>query len=71
MSAVFTIGRLRGIDLPTSPALILSRLQIDYCSHSRRGHFVAFLLAALDTSRQNGDVSPTPDSETLLKTGEG
>lgn len=49
MSAVFTSGALACECRHTSsPAAILSQLNRGTYTHSRRGHFVAFLLAALD-----------------------
>ena len=49
MSAVFTSGAFASeAKQSSSPAEILTRLNRSVCSHSRRGHFVAFLLAAID-----------------------
>ena len=49
MSAVFTSGAFASeAKQSSSPADILTRLNRAVCSHSRRGHFVAFLLTAID-----------------------
>jgi sigma-B regulation protein RsbU (phosphoserine phosphatase) len=49
MSAVFTIGAIASeAGASTSPARILTKLNRSVFTHSRRGHFVAFVLAALD-----------------------
>lgn len=51
MSAVFTSGAYASeTRLSTSPAAILTRLNRSVARHSQRGHFVAFLLVALDPS---------------------
>ena len=49
MSAVFTSGAYASeTRLSSSPAEILTRLNRAVFQHSKRGHFVAFVLAALD-----------------------
>jgi serine phosphatase RsbU (regulator of sigma subunit) len=49
MSAVFTTGAYASeARLSSSPADILTRLNKAVYHHSKRGHFVAFILAALD-----------------------
>jgi serine phosphatase RsbU (regulator of sigma subunit) len=53
MAAVFTSGAFAGdARTSTSPAEILTRLNRSVYAHSRRGQFVAFLLAVLDTERK-------------------
>jgi len=53
MSAVFTCGAFAAEALHTSsPAAILTRLNRGIFAHSRRGHFVAFLLAGIDPERR-------------------
>ena len=53
MSALFTSGALASeVRQSGSPAEILTRLNRAVCAHARRGHFVAFLLAAIDPARK-------------------
>jgi serine phosphatase RsbU (regulator of sigma subunit) len=53
MAATFTSGAYASeAKLSTSPGQILTRLNRAVYAHSRRGHFVAFLMAALDTERR-------------------
>ncbi len=68
MSAVFTSGAFASeARQSSSPAEILTRLNRAVCSHSRRGHFVAFLLAchrsanALSYVRQCRTDPPDPE----------
>ncbi len=70
MSAVFTIGAIAGeVDRSASPAVILTRLNRSIFTHSRRGHFVAFLMAALDTQKKTVTVANAGQTRPLLKTG--
>jgi len=72
MSAVFTIGAIAGeVDQTTSPARILTRLNKSIFAHSRRGHFVAFLLAAIDTGKKTVAFANAGQTRPLLKTGGG
>ena len=68
MSAVFTIGAIAGeVDKSASPAVVLTRLNKSIFSHSKRGHFVAFLMAALDTSRKTLTFANAGQTRPLLK----
>jgi sigma-B regulation protein RsbU (phosphoserine phosphatase) len=68
MSAVFTIGAIAGeADKSTSPAVILTRLNRSIFAHSRRGHFVAFLLAALDPAQKTVTFANAGQTKPLLK----
>ena len=70
MSAVFTIGAIAGeVDQTTSPARILTRLNKSIFAHSRRGHFVAFLLAAIDTSKKTVTFANAGQTKPLLEKG--
>jgi serine phosphatase RsbU (regulator of sigma subunit) len=72
MSAVFTIGAIAGeVPLSTSPAAILTRLNKSIFAHSRRGHFVAFLLAALDTEKKAVTFANAGQTRPLIKSGDG
>jgi len=72
MSAVFTIGAIAGESgLSTSPAAILSRLNKSIYAHSRRGHFVAYVLAALDTSKKTVTFANAGQTRPLLKSRGG
>jgi sigma-B regulation protein RsbU (phosphoserine phosphatase) len=68
MSAVFTIGAIAGeVGVSDSPAAILSRLNKSIFTHSRRGHFVAFLLAALDPAKKTVTFANAGQTRPLLK----
>ena len=72
MSAVFTIGGIAGeVDKSTSPAEILTRLNRSIFAHSRRGHFVAFLMAALDTAKKTVTFANAGQTRPLLKSRDG
>ena len=59
MSATFTVGALASeVSASSSPAAILTRLNTVLYRHSRRGHFVAFLLFVW-MSGGSGRCSPT------------
>jgi serine phosphatase RsbU (regulator of sigma subunit) len=68
MSAVFTIGAIAGeVDTSASPAVILTRLNRSIFAHSRRGHFVAFLMAALDPAAKSVTIANAGQTKPLLK----
>jgi serine phosphatase RsbU (regulator of sigma subunit) len=70
MSAVFTSGAFASEALhAASPAAILTRLNQGIYSHSRRGHFVAFLLAAFDAQRKVMTFANAGQTRPLLKSG--
>ena len=70
MSAVFTSGALAAEALhAASPATILTRLNQGIYSHSRRGHFVAFLLAAFDAEKKVMTFANAGQTRPLLKSG--
>jgi serine phosphatase RsbU (regulator of sigma subunit) len=70
MSAVFTSGAYATEARHTSsPAVILTRLNRGIFTHSRRGHFVAFLLAALDPGRRVVTFANAGQTKPLLKSG--
>jgi sigma-B regulation protein RsbU (phosphoserine phosphatase) len=72
MSAVFTIGALAGeVGTSTSPAQILTRLNRSVFSHSRRGHFVAYLLGAIDTAARTVRFANAGQTKPLLKSRSG
>jgi serine phosphatase RsbU (regulator of sigma subunit) len=72
MSAVFTIGAIAGeVDMSASPAEILTRLNKSIFAHSKRGHFVAFLLAALNTTEKTVTFANAGQTKPLLKSREG
>jgi sigma-B regulation protein RsbU (phosphoserine phosphatase) len=72
MSAVFTIGALAGeVGMSTSPAQILTRLNRSVFSHSRRGHFVAYLLGAIDTAAGTVRFANAGQTKPLLKSRSG
>jgi sigma-B regulation protein RsbU (phosphoserine phosphatase) len=71
MSAVFTSGAFAAEALHTSsPAVILTRLNRGIYAHSRRGHFVAFLLAALDPGSRLLTFANAGQTKPLLKSGD-
>ncbi len=70
MSAVFTSGAfISEAQRSESPAEILSRLNSSVYKHSQRGHFVAFLLAALDPARKVLTFANAGQMKPLLRTG--
>jgi serine phosphatase RsbU (regulator of sigma subunit) len=70
LAAVFTSGAYAGeVRQSASPAEILTRLGRSVFSHSRRGHFVAFLLAALDVRAKTLIFANAGQSKPLLKSG--
>jgi serine phosphatase RsbU (regulator of sigma subunit) len=72
MSAVFTIGAIAGeVDTSASPAVILTRLNRSIFAHSKRGHFVAFLMAAIDTARKTVTFANAGQTRPLLKSRGG
>lgn len=72
MSAVFTIGGIAGeVDKSTSPAVILTRLNKSIFAHSRRGHFVAFLMAALDIVKKTVTFANAGQTRPLLRRTNG
>jgi sigma-B regulation protein RsbU (phosphoserine phosphatase) len=72
MSAVFTSGAIAGeTGKSASPATILTRLNKSIFAHSRRGHFVAFLLAALDAEKRMLTFANAGQTKPLLKSGVG
>jgi len=72
MSAVFTIGALAGeVGMSTSPAQILTRLNRSVFTHSRRGHFVAYLIGALDTGAKTMRFANAGQTKPLLKSRSG
>ena len=67
MSATFTVGALASeVSASSSPATILSRLNAVLFHHSRRGHFVAFLLFVLDLSRGRATFTNAGQTKPLL-----
>ena len=72
MSAVFTIGAIAGeTGLSTSPGEILTRVNRSIFAHSRRGHFVAFLLAAIDPVKMTVTFANAGQTRPLLRNGDG
>lgn len=72
MSAVFTCGAIASeAAQTTSPAEMLTRLNRSIFVHSRRGHFVAFLLGALDEQRRTLTFANAGQTKPLLKTAGG
>ncbi len=71
MSAVFTSGAFASeAKQTTSPADILTRLNATVYSHSKRGHFVAFLLASFDLSSKTLAFANAGQMKPLLRSGE-
>ena len=67
MSAVFTSGALVNESMRTSsPAETLVRLNRTIHSHSKRGHFVAFLLASLNVKRKTLSFANAGQTKPLL-----
>jgi serine phosphatase RsbU (regulator of sigma subunit) len=70
MAAVFTSGAYATESRHTSsPAAILTRLNRGVFAHSRRGHFVAFLLTAIDPERRVITFANAGQTRPLLKSG--
>jgi len=70
MSAVFTSGAFASeAKQSSSPAEILTRLNRSVCSHSRRGHFVAFLLVAVDQQTRNLTFANAGQTRPVLRSG--
>jgi serine phosphatase RsbU (regulator of sigma subunit) len=68
MAAVFTSGAFASEGRrSTSPAHMLSQLNNAVYQHSRRGHFVAFLLAALNTSTRELTFTNAGQTKPLLR----
>lgn len=68
MAAVFTSGAYATETRHTSsPAAILTRLNRGVFAHSRRGHFVAFLLTAIDPERRTITFANAGQTRPLLK----
>jgi serine phosphatase RsbU (regulator of sigma subunit) len=67
MSATFTVGALASeVSASSSPAAILTRLNAVLYRHSRRGHFVAFLLFVLDVRRLKATFTNAGQTKPLL-----
>jgi len=67
MSATFTIGALASeVTASLSPAAILTRLNAVLYRHSRRGHFVAFLLFVLDLRQGRATFTNAGQTKPLL-----
>jgi serine phosphatase RsbU (regulator of sigma subunit) len=70
MSAVFTSGAFASeAQQSSSPAEILTRLNRSVCSHSRRGHFVAFLLVAVDQQTRSLTFANAGQTRPVLRSG--
>lgn len=70
MSAVFTNGAFASeAKLSASPAEILTRLNTSVYTHSRRGHFVAFLLAVINPSTKVMTFANAGQTKPLLRSG--
>jgi sigma-B regulation protein RsbU (phosphoserine phosphatase) len=70
MAAVFTSGAFASETRVTSlPGEILTRLNRAVYAHSRRGHFVAFLLAALDVRTKTLSFANAGQTKPLLRSG--
>ncbi len=70
MSAVFTSGAFASeAKQSSSPAEILTRLNRSVCSHSRRGHFVAFLLTAFDQQTRCLTFANAGQTRPILRSG--
>jgi serine phosphatase RsbU (regulator of sigma subunit) len=71
MSAVFTSGAFASEPRPTSsPADILTRLNRAVFTNSRRGQFVAFLLAVLDVPARTVTFANAGQTKPLLRSGD-
>lgn len=71
MSAVFTSGAFASeIGQSQCGGTILTRLNRSVYTHSRRGHFVAFLLAVLDSDERSLTFANAGQMKPLLKSGE-
>ena len=72
MSAVFTIGAIAGeTGRSISPGSILTVVNRSIFAHSRRGHFVAFLLAAIDPVKKTVTFANAGQTRPLLRSGDG
>lgn len=70
MAAVFTSGAFATESrVASAPGEILTRLNRSVYAHSRRGHFVAFLLAALDVSAKTLSFANAGQTKPLLRSG--
>jgi phosphoserine phosphatase RsbU/P len=70
MAAVFTTGAFNSeISQSDSPARIVTRLNSAVYTHSKRGHFVAFMLAILDRRKATVTFSNAGQLKPLLKSG--
>ena len=70
MSAVFTSGAfISEARRSASPAEVLSRLNSSVYRYSQRGHFVAFLLVAIDLAGKTVTFSNAGQMKPLLRTG--
>ena len=70
MSAVFSSGTFASdAGQSSSPAAILTRMNKSIYSHSRRGHFVAFLLTAIDPDARTMTFANAGQTKPLLKSG--
>ena len=70
MSAVFTNGAFTSESRQSSsPAEILTRLNASVYSHSKRGHFVAFLLAVINPSQRSVTFANAGQTKPLLRSG--
>jgi serine phosphatase RsbU (regulator of sigma subunit) len=68
MSAVFTSGAFAGeARRSESPGEILTRLNKAVYTHSRKGHFVAFLLAVIDPSMKTMTFANAGQTKPLLR----
>ncbi len=68
MSAVYASGAYSSeAKLSGSPAEILTRLNRSVFNHSRRGHFIAFLLAALDQASGTVTFANAGQSRPMLR----
>jgi serine phosphatase RsbU (regulator of sigma subunit) len=70
MSAVFTSGAYASeVHHSTSPAAILTRLNRSVYTHSKRGHFVAFLCVAIDPATRILTFANAGQTKPLLLSG--
>jgi serine phosphatase RsbU (regulator of sigma subunit) len=72
MSAVYMSGAFASeARQSASPAAVLSRLNGAVSSHARRGHFIAFLLAALDPAERTLRFANAGQTKPLLASPDG
>jgi serine phosphatase RsbU (regulator of sigma subunit) len=72
MSAVFISGALAAESRQAeSPAAVLTRLNSSVARRSRRGQFVAFLLAEIDPARKRVSFANAGQTKPLLRSGGG